>query len=312
MKRVLVTGASGFVGHATLAPLVALGFDVHAACRNPVSAAGVTWHETDLLDPFTASRLCWKVTPTHLLHVAWFAEPGRYRTSPENPRWVEASVRLLREFVAAGGRRVVGVGTCAEYDWGAPSPFDERTTPVRPASLYAACKSAARTVQEAYASTAGVSQAWARLFLLYGPHEHPSRLVASVARALLRGEEAECSPGTQRRDFLHVADAGDALARLLAADVDGAVNIGSGEAVAVRDVIEAIAARTGGRERVRFGARPLPAGEPADLVAAVARLRDEVGWRPRYTMAAGIAETVDWWRSRAETPASGGGAERSR
>jgi nucleoside-diphosphate-sugar epimerase len=296
VKRVLVTGASGFVGRQTLAPLAALGFEVHAAGRSPAPAAGVAWHEVDLLDPFAAERLCWDVAPSHLLHVAWFAEPGRYWTSPENPRWVEASVRLLRAFVAAGGRRAVGVGTCAEYDWSAPSPFDERTTPLRPASLYAACKHAVHVVQEAYAASSGVSQAWARLFHLYGPHEHPGRLVPGVAIALRRGGEAACTEGRHRRDFLHVADAGEALARLLDSGVAGAVNVASGEAVAVRAVVEEVARHSGGSGVVRFGARALPAGEPDEIAARVDRLRDEVGWRPRRTLAEGIADVVAWWR----------------
>jgi nucleoside-diphosphate-sugar epimerase len=298
VKRVLVTGASGFVGRQTLAPLRALGFEVHAVSRHP-GVADAIWHGADLLDAGAPARLCDRVRPTHLLHLAWYAEPGRYWTAPENLDWVSASTRLLRAFADAGGARVVTAGTCAEYDWSASSPFDERTTPTRPGSLYAACKHATALVQQSHAATAGYSQAWARLFFLYGPHEHPARLVSSVATAILRGGEAACSTGTQRRDFLHVADCGEALVRLLDSNVEGAINIGSGASTSVRQVIETVARDAGGLERVRFGARPAAAGEPMEIVAAVARLHREVGWLPKYSLDDGLASTVAWWRAHA-------------
>ena len=299
MKRVLVTGASGFVGRHALAPLVERGFEVHAVRRSHPGpeAPAVVWHAADLLEPGAAERLCALIRPTHLLHLAWYAEPGLYWRSLENLRWVEASLSLLRAFAAAGGRRVVAAGTCAEYDWAAAARCDERSTPVRPATLYGACKAALAAIQHAHAAEAGLSQAWGRLFFLYGPDEHPTRLVASVATALLQGREARCSSGEQRRDFLHTADAADAFAALLDSTVEGPVNVASGESVPVSHVVSVIATLAGNPGLVRMGARPTPAGEPAELGAAVDRLRDEVGWRRRRSLEQGLAEVVAWWRA---------------
>ncbi|HEY2955093.1 MAG TPA: NAD-dependent epimerase/dehydratase [Candidatus Eisenbacteria bacterium] len=300
MKRALVTGAGGFVGRHALAPLEQRGYEVHAASRSRTGRgeAGLTWHAADLLEPGAAERLCARVRPTHLLHLAWFTEPGLYWRSVENLRWVEASLALLRAFAAAGGRRVVAAGTCAEYDWAAPARCDERATPVRPATLYGACKAALASIQQAHAALAGMSQAWGRLFFLYGPDEHPARLVASVAGALLAGRPAECTSGTQRRDFLHSADAGAAFAALLDSGVEGAVNVASGESVAVSDVVARIAEFAGNPGLVRLGARPTPEGEPAEIGARIERLRDEAGFRPRLSLEQGLAETVAWWRAK--------------
>jgi nucleoside-diphosphate-sugar epimerase len=143
-----------------------------------------------------------------------------------------------------------------------------------------------------------MSLAWARLFFLYGPREHPARLVPSVARALLAGEPAKCSAGTQERDFLHVDDVADALVSLVRSDLVGPVNIGSGEAVAVRAVIELVARECGRPDLVRLGARPAPANEPPLLVADVSRLRDELGWRPGIPFEDGVRDAVRWWRTR--------------
>ena len=97
MKRVLLTGATGFVGRHCLQPLLERGYEVHALTSRPVPTTeqdGVHWHLLDLLAPRPLSLE--QIQPTHLLHLAWYAVPGKYWTSPENVRWVEASLALLR------------------------------------------------------------------------------------------------------------------------------------------------------------------------------------------------------------------------
>jgi len=296
--RVLVTGATGFIGRACVAELAAAGAEVHGVARTaPPPTAGVVGHAADLFDPAQVGGLVAAVRPTHLLHVAWVTTPGEYWASPLNLRWLAASAELVRAFAASGGRRVVGVGTCAEYDWARAGVCDEADTPVAPATLYGACKDALRRVIERFAATAGLSAAWGRVFFPYGPGEAPERLVASVARSLLAGRPALCSAGTQVRDFIHVRDVAGALVALLhREDVTGAVNVGTGRPVVLADVIQRVGAITGRPDLIRLGARPKPATEPAVLCAGTRRLSGEVGWRPRADLDAGLAETVAWWR----------------
>lgn len=204
VKRVLVTGASGFVGRHACEALTARGFQVHRVGRGP--SADPDFRAGDLLDAQDRRLVLEQVRPSHLLHLAWDAEPGRYWTSAINLDWVAASLDLVRLFVACGGTRLVVAGTCAEYAWGSER-FDEDATPCRPATLYGAAKDGTRRIVEAYAKSVGLSAAWGRLFYLYGPGERPGRLVADATRALLTGESFPTSPGHQARDFLHVADA---------------------------------------------------------------------------------------------------------
>jgi len=98
------------------------------------------------------------------------------------------------------------------------------------------------------------------------------------------------------RDFLHVADVANAFATLVASDVEGPVNVGSGERVTIADVVGKVAELTGRPELIEFGAISVPADEPPMLVADIRRLREEVGWRPRRTLEEGLAETVEWLR----------------
>jgi nucleoside-diphosphate-sugar epimerase len=284
LKRVLVTGATGFVGRQALEPLAARGYEVHAAGRR----------EVDLLDAAATTRLVEELRPTYLLHFAWYAEPGAFWQSTENARWLDASMHLLEVFAASGGARAAVAGTCAEYDWTGDGILSERSTPLAPRTPYGEAKNALR----AQAEELPLSVAWGRIFFLYGPHEDARRLVASVTRALLAGVPAPTTHGLQVRDFLHVADVGDAFAALLDSDVEGPVNIGSGEGVGVADVVLRIAALVGRPDLVELGALDTPPDDPPVLVADVGRLREDVGWRPTLSLDAGLRDTVEWWRAR--------------
>ncbi len=103
----------------------------------------------------------------------------------------------------------------------------------------------------------------------------------------------DCTDGLQRRDFLHAEDIAGALVRLLGSGTEGAVNIGSGHAVAVGDMISTLARDMGREDLIRLGARARPAGDPALIEADVTRLRDEVGFRPRYDMETGIRAVLE-------------------
>jgi nucleoside-diphosphate-sugar epimerase len=304
-KTVLLTGATGLIGRQALAPLKARGFAVHALARAvpPGADPDIVWHRADLLagGGAEAAAVARDVRATHLLHLAWYAEPGRFWTSPENLAWVGASLVLARAFVEAGGRRLAAAGSCAEYDWSRAEPLRETGTPLQPSTLYGACKQALREALAAYAREARFSFAWGRVFLLYGPHEHPARLMPSVIRPLLSGRPASLSHGAQKRDFLHAADVAGAFAALLDSPVEGPVNIGSGEATSVREVAERIADLLGDRALLRFGEKP-DAG-PAHIQADIARLRDEVGFRPRFGLEEGLRDAILWWRQEGATAA---------
>ncbi len=295
MTRLLITGATGFIGEPAVR-LAAETFEVHGTARGTHAKTQAAFYRCDLLNTRDVTRLIEDVRPTHLLHLAWIATPGVYWASPENHRWVEASKHLLLAFARCGGRRAVLAGTCAEYDWSVAGVCHEHDTPTHPHTTYGRCKLELGRWAETFGNARGIAVARARLFFIYGPREYPARLVPSVANALLNGASAACSAGTQERDFLHVEDVADAIVALTRSDLTGPVNIGSGEAVAVRDVIECVAHASGRPELVRLGARETPANEPAILVADVNRLRDELGWRPRIALASGLCETANWWR----------------
>jgi nucleoside-diphosphate-sugar epimerase len=295
---VLVTGASGFIGYHCLDALAKEGAEVHAVARREMGfdAPNVRWHRVDLLEPGAIPRLLTASRPTHLLHFAWHVVPGLWTTAgaDQNLRWVACSLELLSRFAECGGKRLVMAGSCTEYDWNAGrcSEFETATTP---ATFYGKCKDGLRRLLVHYSDETSLSSAWGRIFFVYGPREHPSRLVSSVARALLRDEPARCTHGSQVRDYLHVQDVADAFIALLGSEVRGPVNIGSGVPVQLKEIAFTIGDILQKRHLVQLGAVPARADEAPVVFADVTRLRDEVGWRPRHDLDSGLRQTVDWW-----------------
>jgi len=306
VARVLLTGARGFIGRHCRKRLLDDGWEVHAVATRPPKEDspdahdGSTWHVTDLLDREAMRRLVERSRPSHLLHLAWYTAPGDCYHSPENERWAAAGRELLEAVAEHGIRRAVVAGSCAEYDWTA-GHCSERETPLTPATAYGAAKDALRRDFEAWAEAPGRGGAWARLFFLYGPGEHPDRLVPYVIRSLLREEPAECTHGEQLRDYLYVADAAEALVRLLESGVEGAINLASGEARPVKEVILQTAHQIGRPDLVQLGARSPSPHEPPRIEADVTRQTTELGWHPGTSLEAGLGRTIAWWRSRLES-----------
>lgn len=299
MKKVLVTGANGFIGKHTLKTLTERGFEVHAVASKKLvsNKDNFAWHVADLFDYEQTARLLQKVQPTHLLHFAWDTTPGQYWTSSNNFIWLQASLELIQQFRNFGGQRIVAAGSCAEYDWGY-GYCSESITPTNPITPYGICKKALQDLLKSYSIKNGLSYAWGRIFFLYGPHELPERLVPSVIRPMLRGEPARCTHGGQIRDFLHVQDVAEAFVALLESNVNGPVNIASGEPIMLKDIIYKIADRFNRKDLIQLGSIQTPLNEPKLLVADVKRLNHEVGWVPKISLDQGLDMTISWWKGR--------------
>jgi len=297
-KKVLLTGATGFIGHHCLEPLKARGYEVHAVSSKPMKAgaSGAHWHQANLLEPGAAKVLLAEVKATHLLHLAWFVVPGKLITAPENFAWVRASMELVQEFAALGGKRLTICGSSYEYDWNY-GYCSEKLTPVVPNTVYGSCKQALNLLVQSFATQVGLSAAWGRVFFLYGPNEHPQRLVSSVILSLLKREPAKCSHGRQIRDYVHVQDVANALVALLDSEVTDAVNVSSGQATTLREIVLTIGRLLKKPELIQLGAIPARANDAPLVVGENSRLVNEVGWKQQFDLEAGLQQTIDWWKA---------------
>lgn len=298
MKKVIVTGATGFIGTHCLPLLSERGFEIHAVSSKPQesSALNIKWHQINLLNVAEVPRLFSELEATHLLHLAWYVIPGNSATHMENFLWVKSSLELLRQFAEHGGKRVVFAGSSFEYDWNY-GYCSETITPTVPSTFYGICKNALQSLVAGYVKQTGLSSAWPRIFFLYGPNEHPDRLVPAVISSLLRGDPARTSHGNQIRDYLYVKDVAEAMVQILDGDIEGPVNIGSGIPITLKEIICRIGRKMGREELLQIGAIPSRANDLPLVVANNSRLTSEVGWQQKYDLDVGLEETIEWWKS---------------
>lgn len=296
-QRVLVTGASGLIGRHIVAEALRRGADVHATGRGEPSSH-TTWHRADMLDRADIGRVIAVAKPAIVVHSAWITAHGKFWAAIENVEWAAAAVALAEEAFANGATRFVGVGTGAEYAGDVAMPLDERASRIAPETLYASAKDTARRALEVLAAANKRSFAWGRVFMLYGAGEHPARLVSSLSRAFVRGEPAKMSSGRAVRDFMDARDVGSGIAALALSNVQGCVNVASGEPVLIRSVAETIARLSGRPDLLAVDALPDRPNEPAAVYANVARLRDEVGFAPSIPLERGLADALQYWRAR--------------
>ncbi len=287
-KRVFVTGGTGLIGKEVVSALRADGFDVFALTRGGGAPdVGVHWVTADLFDAERVERELAAIKPEYLLNLAWCAS-GDYLTSPLNERYKAAGLELLKAFHLAGGRRAVYVGTCFEYGF-KDEPLKE-TDATDPQTPYAQCKNDLRIAAQNYADANGISFGWGRIFYVYGKDEHPNRLTATVVNALAADRPVVVKTAHLLRDYVYTKDVAGALVAFLKSDVTGAVNVCTGRAVRIGE-FAATFARAAGKERL-LDVREEKTSQPPVIVGDNTRLRQEVGYRPRYALQEAVAEIL--------------------
>lgn len=268
---VLMTGATGFVGRQVLRSLAERGCRVRVVVR---AGSEGRLPKLDAIERVIATADLWSEQAAWwaqacrdvdiVIHVAWYAEPGKYLRSPRNSECLAGSLRLAEGAAAVRVRRFIGVGSCFEYD------LDVGTlsvaAPLKPTTPYATAKVAAYQALSQSLPAMGIEFAWCRLFYLFGEGEDERRLVSYLHARLRAGEPALLTSGTQIRDYLDVREAGRIMANVALGQTQGPVNICSGVAVTVRALAERIADQYGRRDLLCFGARPDNLVDPPRVV----------------------------------------------
>lgn len=293
MKRVLLTGASGFIGRQTIPFLLKKGYEIHAVIHNTKiselnKGKNILYHRCNLLDFKEQYKMICKIRPTHLLHFAWYTKPCDYLTSLENIEWFNASLNLLYNFEMCGGDRAVCAGTCIENT----------------ESPYAICKTNLRDsldIMSRYLDTYAdvsfnLSYAWGRIFYPYGIYEKQERLISYIINSLLQNNKTFCTDGEQIRDLMYVEDVANAFVTLLDSDAEGEFNICSGNPVKLKDVIEFIGKKLDKENLIRLGALEYRENEMMKITGCPDRLKKELKWSPKYSLNEGLDKTIEWWR----------------
>ena len=298
--RMLVTGASGFIGAAVCSELLAHGHELAALVRRPGhwqlepirSSALVV--AADLAERATWEGPVRAFRPDGVVHLAWTGVRAADRDDLRQVANIAWTADLIDVCHDCGATVFLGIGSQAEYGpkQAAICEHDE----VAPTTLYGEAKLAAGRIGAKIAQARGMRHVWLRIFSTYGEGDHPHWLIPYLIGALLRGERPSLTAGEQLWDFLHVRDAAAAIRIALEnPQAQGIYNLGSGLAPALRQTVETIRDLIDPQAPLGWGEIPYRPDQVMILQADIARIK-MLGWEPTITMAEGMARCVEWYR----------------
>jgi UDP-glucose 4-epimerase len=295
MSRALVTGASGFIGGRLCRRLLTDGEEVHAISRRPHEDDALRWWQRDLGDADAVARTLEEIRPDVVYHLAGYVSGSR-ELEAVLPSLRDNLVSAVNVLVAAArvGCSVVLAGSQEE-------PEPAREDPV-PASPYAAAKLAVSSFARMLHALHGLQVVHLRVFMVYGPGQHDrTKLVPYAITSLLHAARPKLSSGTRPVDWVYVDDVVDAFVAASSRDdlAGASLDVGTGELVTIRAIVNRIVETVGRGVEPEFGAlpeRPLEITRAADIE----RTKHLLGWQPRTTLADGLRSTVDWYRAELE------------
>lgn len=311
VRRVLVTGASGFIGTALCRRLIASGVQVHGVSRNPsagtdvqhrwssvagdmsqdVEASKIQWWNADVTDLEAVRTLVRAIRPDVTFHLASLATGARTleMVLPIFQSNFVTALNLLISTAENSAGRIVLAGSFEE-----PDEADSV-----PSSPYAAAKWSASSYARMFHALYHVPIVIAKIFMVYGPGQWDhTKLIPYVTLSLLRGEAPELSSGVRLVDWIYIDDVVDGLISCAqTAGIDGrTVELGSGVMYSIREIAEQLRDQMPHRIDPLFGAlpdRPHERSKKADIVGSY----ELIGWQPSTAIEAGLVRTIEWYKN---------------
>ena len=309
-KRVVVTGAAGFIGSHLCERLLADGHEVvgidsftdyydRAVKKRNLEQArthpNFALEDLDLVDgdlrgPLAGARVVFHLAGQPGVRPSWGSEFDRYVRDN-----ILATQRLLETLKQLEIERLVFACSSSVYGDAEVFPTKETTLP-RPVSPYGMTKLAAEHLTMVYLRNFGIPAVSLRYFTVYGPRQRPDMGFSRFMQALLNDEEIEIfGDGEQTREFTYVSDAVEGTVKAATADVTGQIlNIGGGSRVTVNRVLDTLEDIS----RMKTRRRHLPAapGDPRHTGASINLARERLGWEPRVSLRDGLAKQWEWYR----------------
>ncbi len=267
MRKVLVTGATGFIGNYVVGKLVERGFEVIASSRKSLEEVQrfdwvdkvkyVRWDLNNFNDNFFQLFK----EPDLLIHLAWEGTSD-LKSLVHIEKNLFSSYFFIKNMIKSGLKDLVVIGTCVEYGMkNGCLKEDMKTEPVVP---YAIAKDALRKFIEELGKKYKFDFKWIRLFYMYGKGQSPNSLLSQLDKALQNNEEAfNMSGGEQLRDYLYVGKVAEYIVKIsMQNKINGVINCCSGKPVSIKDLVEEHLRKRGRNITLNFGHYPYLDYEP--------------------------------------------------
>jgi len=302
-KTVLITGATGFVGSCLTHRLINVSYDIHIIKREQSNIwriknilNRVMVHNVDLADSNSLEKLVKNIKPDIIFHTATY---GGYPFQRDIKKIIESNFLVTINLINACSKIefdiFVNTGSSSEY--GLKSKPMSETDLLEPIDDYGVAKASATLFCQAKARSERLPIVTLRLFSPYGYYEEPTRLVPSVIRSCLLGENPKVSSPDSVRDFIFIEDVIDAYMKIIETSHIGGqmFNIGYGQQHSVGDVVNKIVELTGNKVRPKWGSVPKRTNEPNIWQADISKANNILKWEPKYSLEEGLAKTVKWF-----------------
>lgn len=307
-SKVLITGATGFIGANIVRRLLSTNCQVHILVRPKSSFAKVAdvksrlkIHVADLKDLPKLTKIVRGVGPDVIFHLA---SENVYSVNWEEnySKMVETNilgtVNLLTACEGVAYKCFVNTGTSSEY--GLMEKAVKESDTCRPNSLYAITKYAGTLYSQMWALTRRRPALTLRPFSPYGPFDSNKRLIANTIICALKNRDIALTAPDVVRDYVYVDDVVDAYMKCIdsARNCAGEVfNIGSGESHRIGEVVEKIVSLTSSKSKLLWRRVAVPNEETKVWQADLAKTKEKLGWKPKYSLEAGLGETIRWFEN---------------
>lgn len=297
VKKVLITGAGGFIGKKIVqVALTKSEWEIHVTVSGNHKHSfpdEVKIHKVDLSNPEDCETLIKETLPDIIVHLAWGLDTASYEGSETNLIWIENSLRLLRLFFNHGGKRFVFCGSGSEY--GQPGGrFTEEPIAIT-RTVYGASKISFEQIAKVFCGINQLEFVSARCFSVYGDHDtRRYRGIVAAIEAFHRGDQFICKAPNNVWDFIHVEDVANAMVQITDSSYCGIVNVGSGKPHLMRDVFVSIAEKMSCKELLFFEDSQK---DITILVADTTVLNDIIGYKCSVDFSDGLDRTIAWWKS---------------
>lgn len=297
--KILVSGSGGFLGGAFVNFCKSKGYSVLEIKRksnhNKDESSGKVFYQNSLLEEKVVSDIC-DFEPQFFFHFAWKGVSNTNRNEDQYRYNINLTLESIELAHLVGCTKWIGFGSQAEY--GIKNNKIAEDEGCNPITNYGKSKLSLSISSLGLCESLGIQGAWIRVFSVFGQNDHETALIPMVIQKMLKNEEIHLSACTQTWDYLYIDDALEALNSLMLHFKSGIYNLGSGQEIILKDVINLIQKITNSQSNLQFGSVPFNQNSIRYLVANITKLTQLTNWKPSFSLDEGLKNTVMYYKNK--------------